>query len=368
MVAMRRRLLRFLPDDAASWIEASESGRPGAAREGLPPPDGEAELWVAVPAEEVLLLTIPRPPGSARQLARALPYVIEERLAAPVETQCVAWAPAAEAGHLRVAVLDRARLRQWLARLAEAGLEPDALVPEPLLLPYVPGRASLLVEGERALLRYGQMQAFCGRIDEIEALGLVETEAIDEVDADRALQAMTAALTGPPPLNLLQGEFEPRRRRRAVRGPWRRVAALAAGVALLGFGHALAEWWALSSRVDAQRREMAALYLQAVPGATQVVDAEHQLRVALGGAGGDDLALRLLATAAPVLAAAPGVQLDALEFGAGQLELVLLAPDVAGLDALRARLAGAGLGAELSAATPGSRGVEGRLRLRVGGA
>ncbi|PKL97258.1 MAG: hypothetical protein CVV17_12405 [Gammaproteobacteria bacterium HGW-Gammaproteobacteria-7] len=172
-------------------------------------------------------------------------------------------------------------------------------------------------------------------------------------------------MAGPPPINLLQGEFEPVRRREAALVPWRWVAGLSVAALALTLIFALTERWALAARVAAQRQEMTDLYRMAVPEATRVVDAEQQLRAALGaGSGSGDEALRLLGIAAPVLAAAVGVQLDAFDYRAGQLELVLLAPDVARLDALRGQFQAAGLRAELSAATPGSRGVEGRVMLR----
>src|SRR3546814_8697316 len=109
---------------------------------------------------------------------------------------------------------------------------------------------------------------------------------------------------------------------------------------------------------------MADLYRAAVPGASRVIDAEQQLRSALAtaGQGGDDASLALLATAAPGLVSDARIQLDALELRDHGLELVVSAPDVAALDALRARLA-ANAVVELTAATTGSHGVEGRLRL-----
>lgn len=362
---MPQRLLRFSADDFPSWVERSDDGRLGPVREGWPPTGADATLWVVVPAEEVLLLTVARPPGSARQMIQALPFAIEDRLATAVEAQHVAWTPSADAGSVHVAVLDRQRMRHWLDRLAAAGLVADALVPEPLLLPWSPGQASLLVEDGRAVLRYGPMQAFCGRPDEIAEMRLTGASAVDSVEPTEALRRMAAALAGPPPINLLQGEFEPVRRREAALAPWRWVAGLSVAALALTLIFALTERWALAARVAAQRQEMTDLYRMAVPEATRVVDAEQQLRAALGaGSGSGDEALRLLGIAAPVLAAAVGVQLDAFDYRAGQLELVLLAPDVARLDALRGQFQAAGLRAELSAATPGSRGVEGRVMLR----
>jgi hypothetical protein len=85
---------------------------------------------------------------------------------------------------------------------------------------------------------------------------------------------------------------------------------------------------------------------------------------AAGGQRGDAGALALLAQVAPLLAAAPQVFLKGIEYRAGALELVLLAPGVAALDAVRESIASQpGLGAELAAASASERGTEGRLRI-----
>jgi general secretion pathway protein L len=70
-----------------------------------------------------------------------------------------------------------------------------------------------------------------------------------------------------------------------------------------------------------------------------------------------------------VVAGSGRYTLEGLEYRAGTLELVVTAADVAALDQLRESLASiAPLQVELTAATPGSRGVEGRLRVRGGAA
>lgn len=364
---MPRRLLRFQPDGSSAWVALDAAGRPGPVREGLPPATAD-ELWVTVPAEEVLLLTAPRVARSARQIDQALPYAIEDRLAEAVETQHVAWAPAVDPQQVRVAVLGRERMRAWLERLAAAGLAADALVPEALLLPWRAGHPSLLIEGERALLRSGETQAFCGHPDELAALGVAGAETAERIEPQRALAKMAEALRGPPPLNLLQGAFAAARRRGGERPPWRLAAMLAAATVVLAFAHGLFDRQQLAATVQAQRADMAALYRQVASEDARIVDPEQQLRAALGSGGEDQALLRLLATAAPLLAAEPALVLDALEFRGEELELVVLAPDVERLDALRRKLAAAALRVNLAAATPGTRGVEGRLIVRGGGA
>ncbi|MFC4729615.1 type II secretion system protein GspL [Coralloluteibacterium thermophilus] len=389
---MSRLVVRLRPASAGSAAPEWEwwpAGRRAEARPGLPPParDARRTLQVLVPAEDVLLLATPRVGGTARQRARAVPFAIEEQLAAPVEHMHVAWCEL-DAARLHVAAVERARLRAWLAPLAAAGLAPDSLLPDVLVLPGpAEGAAHVRLDRDRALLRLGPASAYAGAPSEVAAVLAPRARRLDRVvvEADAADAAASAAFVAaagldpqrvehrppgddlPPPgavPDLLQGEFAPPRRRAAAAGAWRWAAALAGAAVLLGVGGLALEREMLAARVAEQRAEMEALYRRAVPQAVRVVDPAMQLRAAADGAERTaDPALALLARAAPVLAADGCCTLDAVDYRAGALELTLVAPDLAALDGLRGSLAATGARAELTQATLGTRGVEGRLRL-----
>lgn len=377
---MSRILVRIASDGELRWLSTSD---PARVQRGVPLVAADDRVWAIVPAEDVLLLLAPRVARSAAQMQQALPYAIEDQLAAAIESQHVAWAPSADPQQVAVAVVSRARLDALLASLRAHALEPDVLIPEPLLLPWQAGVATVLVEANRAVLRYGEARAFVGQPDELLLFAGSVESGLDGVlvgeqqsplplrdtrQVDDALLAYADALRTDPPLNLLQGDYAPRRRTGHTQRAWRWVAGLALAGMVLSFVYATVERAQLASLVDRQRTEMADLYRAAVPGATRVVDAEQQLRSALAaaGQGGGDAGLALLATAAPALASDARIQLDALELRDRGMEVVVSAPDVAALDALRARLAADAV-VELTAATPGSHGVEGRLRLSGGG-
>lgn len=373
---MSRILVRALADGSLRWLNTAGAAR---VQSGVPVPDSEREVWVVLPAEDVLLMQAPWVARSPQQMQKALPYAIEDQLAAPIETQHVAWAPAADPNQVLVAVVARARLDALLATLRGHGLEPDALIPEPLLLAWSPTASSVLLEPGRALLRYGEARAFVGQPEELAMFTGSVGAALDAIrigdtaaplplrgtqTREDALQAYAERARGEPPLNVLQGVYAPRRNLGHARQRWRLAAALAAAAVVLGFAHLLLERQQLARLAEQQRQEMAELYRAAVPSATRVVDPELQLRSALAAAGQGtaDGGLRLLALAAPGLAADSNIRIDTLELRERRLELAVQAPDIAALDALRARLAAAAP-SELISATKGSQGVEGRLRL-----
>ena len=374
---MSEVLLRLLADGGSEWIDTD-----GVVASGWPLPQPGQRTVVLVPAEDVLLLEVARGAGNERQWAQALPFVIEEQLVSPVESQHVAWARGVHDARIRVAVVARTRLEAWLTQLRAAGIEPDMLLPETLALPWQPDRPVLRVDGERCLLRIGESSALSGDAGEIAAF-VQCTETLPGVDAwlvgdgysplpvqDQRIvaHALHAFVVPDTSLNLLQGDYAPRGRAQGLARHWRWAAALAGIALLLALLHPLLDRHKLAGKVAAQQAEMEQLYRRAVPQANVVDDPARRLQSALAarGLGRGEGVISLLAQAAPALAADGSLALDSFEFRERRLELIVQAGSVADLDALRQRLAHAGLTAEIAGTTPGTRGVQGRLRIGAG--
>lgn len=372
---MTRVLLRLRADGRSEWM-----GVDGVVREGWPTPRREERVVVLVPGEDVLLLEVPRIAGSERQWSQALPFLAEEQLVLPIESQHVAWSRISREECLRVAVVTRARMDGWLAQLHEAGLEPDSLLPEALALPWHPDRSTLLVDGDRCVLRLGESSALTGNAGEIAALvefvapaSVIETWRVGDSQSPLPAQpqhvvphALHAFATQQDAgLNLLQGDYAPRRRTGDLARAWRRAAALACIALLLGAFHPLLDRHKLAGKVAMQRAEMVQLYRRAVKDATEMDDPARRMQVALSarGLGHRDGAVNLLAQIASTIAADDRLVLDSLEYRDRRLELIVQAGSVANLDGLRQRLTRIGLTAEIVGTTPGTQGVQGRLRI-----
>lgn len=386
---MSRLLLRLLPDETFRWALVGAEARRG---EGLPEralAEAADEVVLLLPAEAVLLLDAPRISTRREELERGLPFAVEDRLAAPVE-QLVVVAAGSGGNAARVPALavDRSRLQAWLDRLGEGGIVPDRVVPESTLLPWS-GRPSLWIEGGHFALRFAEAGAYAGRIVELPGVLALSPHAPGDVllvadcpapaavgglaqrGVPDAMRFFADALASGAGFDLLQGEFAARRRRHGSDARlWRQAAALAA----VGIGLFLLQGWlelrALDARALDLQQQMESLYLAQVPGASRVVDAEAQLEAAylrLQGRG-EGGALPLLARIAPALGDAR-YALDLIEYRSDALELVVRGPDLGSLEALREDLSRQlGARVELSSAVPGQGGVEGRFRLRGGGA
>lgn len=386
---MTRLIIRLLPDSSFVWALTGAAGRQGS---GLPDAALAAaadEVTLAVPAEQVLLLAAPRISPRRDEMERGLPFAIEERLAGPVENLHVAVGDACGPDRVAALAVDRARIERWLKILDTAGVAVDRLLPESVLLP-TGSLPVLWLDGERFVLRLAQGEAIAGQREELEPLLARMTQPLQQVmrsagaqvpdrlkamsleEFDDPLVMLAQGFAHAQGLNLLSGEFAGRRRRHGRdRSVWRWAAALAATALILYLVQSVLELRALQARQTQTSEAMAALYLDLVPDATRVVDAEAQLAVALervrGGTGSAG-ALPILARIAPVLGDAR-YSLDLIEYRDGGLELLVRGPDVAALDALREALsAQLGVAVELTSAVPGQGGVEARYRVRGAGA
>ncbi|HEY6941192.1 type II secretion system protein GspL [Dokdonella sp.] len=388
-----RLLLRLAPDGSLTWLRPS-AARASASVAGAPPADVVAradEIVVLVPAEDVLVTEANLSARSRTQLLQALPYAVEDQLLAPVEDLHFAAARKAD-GALGVAVVAKTVLRDWLARLAGAGVQPDALVPESLAVRAAGPYSCVMIEDARAVVRLAPWSAFACSLAELPGwLALAEPRHPLEVFDFRAATPLAlpqhahayharqrdplAFLAGglaQLPLNLLDGEFSPVHRHARGRRWWRTAAALAAGVVVLALAGLAADVWRLSresARIEAQAREAVR---EAFPDldANQLarIDPAQLMRGRLeherGGVQADGL-LRLLDALGPVLGnGTTRIQLRGLEYRAGVLEVALRAPDTGVLDLVREQVAALpGLKAELTAANAGPDGVDGRVRV-----
>jgi general secretion pathway protein L len=393
------------PEAPLAWLALDERGQP--RREVSSGPriepgvsDGIPRVVVLWPAERATVLTVDVPARSREQLAKAVPFAVEDRLIDPLESLHLTFDELPEGGQ-RVVALRRDLVRAWLDDLRGRGVEPDAARLDALALPMRAAAAGLAVDddgagGRRVLLRTAPGTVWAGLESELsdwfevlaadlprpwqaDLLGRASPAAtpaeveIRRPDAGRELLAVLAAevaanRAGP---ELLVGDYTPARRgergRRAVR--W--MLGLAATLAALLLADVLVANFALSRRADALAAAQMALHREAYPGAPDTPDPRARIEADLGraapGAGRGD-ALELVARVAPLVTRSTRVALKSLEYRNGALEVALIGDGLAALDEIRESIAATpGLRAELSQVSAGAQGTEGRIVVRGGG-
>ena len=136
-------LNRRLNRTSASLTEPAEAA--GVATDGT-------DVRLLVPAERVLATAVSLPARTRRQLQRALPFAVEEKLAIDLDRVHIASSSLRPDKPSRVRVVDPEYLEGALAKLRSMGLNVESVHSDADCLPLTSDIA-VLIDGERALLR-----------------------------------------------------------------------------------------------------------------------------------------------------------------------------------------------------------------------
>lgn len=200
---------------------------------------------LAVPGTEVAIHWLDLAGDLApAQAAAAARLMLTDASAEPLANMHVA-AGRPENGLTPVALAPVGRMEEWV------GGDPDLIIPETLLLP--PPATGLV---RRGLDHRGLAQAFSVEPELAELL--VGDAPVEEI-GEEAFEAGLAGALAEPVLNLRQGAFAKRRRWRVESGRLRRLALLAAALALFSLIVQIAAIMRYSFAADRLEAEAAAL-------------------------------------------------------------------------------------------------------------
>lgn len=292
------------PDGLASALSGLERGE-------------EMRVVVIAPGEDVTA-AITRAPARSRAQARlAAAYALEDGLAEDVDALHVAVGPETEDGRVALTVARR-KMEAWREALNRAGLTPQAMLPDYALIPTPPDEAAIFADGDRWIVALPDGSGFAIEAahapaiaaERAKAAGIARmrvylddpraraalAEAGFEVDAHSSLDgygilAMLAAGCGrAEPVDLMQGEYRPRRRLSASLRAWRGTAALAAAAAAAFFVAIFAETAAMRTAADQALAQAEEIYRNAFPDERRIVNLRAQIRAkaAQPGAGGSN--------------------------------------------------------------------------------
>ena len=274
--------------------------------------------YVMLRGEEVFLTRAMIPSKQQRQILQAVPFMVEESLAADIDECHFAIGNKDGSGNTAVAVIDRQRLQYWLERLQEAGITSNFLTVDTLSVPYDSG-CSILIDGERVLVRTDELQGFCIESDLLAtSVGLLSDDekenvilmvhesareatelTVAQINAEQENSVAVTELEYEPfeslcrgfnkkAINLLQGEFKVEVAGSSQRGAWRAVAVLcvcAFGLQILSL---LGQGMYLNLKADELEAESRALYAEIFPSDRNVRDIKRRWNSHLGQVGGTD--------------------------------------------------------------------------------
>ncbi|MDE0659496.1 MAG: hypothetical protein F4029_18890 [Gammaproteobacteria bacterium] len=216
-----------------------------------------AKVVILVPVSDVLSASCEVPGRSASQMRRAVPYAVEEFVADDIDTMQVACAEVVRNEPVRCLVAPRSSVEDWLALLAEAGIEPGFMTADAMALVDHGSVISVLFEDDHALVRASEQMASVdlpnlgevidgvadaimdpgdrpvlrlinGTLGDLPGLRIDRFE-VEEVPVETSVLGFLAGESDGQAVNLLQGDYAVRRRPTGAWSRWRPVAA-AAGV------------------------------------------------------------------------------------------------------------------------------------------
>ena len=206
-----------------------DGGRVVARGDAPDEPSAAAATVLVVPGDRVAVHWLDLADGlTPAQAAAAARLMLADVSAEPLSSMHVA-VGRPEHGRTPAAMVPAQLMSGWLAAASAAGLDPDAVVPTPLLLR--PPEAGFVRRDRNGIADYrGPAAAFTLEPELAETIvGDAAVESLDEASFEQGL-----GTTAPSPvLNLRQGPFARRRQWRLERGRARRVAIFAAVLVLL---------------------------------------------------------------------------------------------------------------------------------------
>lgn len=316
-----------------SWVTAP-ADRPGAVRR---------KVVIVAPGQQVALHWIELPSLSPAQARAAARMTAAEISLDPVDRLHVALGARQADGFHPIAVVAADRMAGWLGEAQALALDPDHVVPEPMLIP--PPEA-----GERhwalphAIVARGPTSGYTVEPD---LAALLDDDGVEPVDT-ATVESGLADLLDPPPLDLRQGAFARRRRWRIDWAQARRLAIVAGAILLatLAIQAALILRYAIAA--DRTEAEIETVARTVLPRATALPNPPAQLRERLADLRGGGLGYGTVAGLLfDAVRATPDVELGALQFDRdGTLTATILATGAPAIAALEARLDAAGLDAD----------------------
>ena len=348
--------------------------------------DQNDPLLALVPADRCNVISIDLPELSGRKLEQALRWAAEDAIAGPIEEQHVAPIQREADGRLRCIVSSRQDMQQWLDALPK---RPQRMLPDAACLPWQAGQISLMQQGRHWLMRWSEtgfdrieadlLDVMLPELVAAETSNIVCYQTVNDTALPDVLSALEPesivsdieplALLAPPaidsPVNLMYGDYSPiEPGSRSQR--WRLAAVLSGIVALITVVLGISENWLLARKSDQLEQQINQQFRQIFPEITRIqrprVQAEQAMALLSGG--GSDPFLGMASRISQLLSGATGIDIESLNYAAGQINLALKAPGTDDLEALQQRLRTQQLNVTVEQLQVLPDGVQARLRIQ----
>lgn len=356
-------------------------------------------IILLIPTEEVVLNTATIPTTNKKQLAKAIPFALEDSLVEDIDSLHFVHYRDADESDVNISAINSDRLNEWLDKLSEHGLTAHAVLPDVFALPVKPGSAALVIDQQRALFRKDVFAGFTTDQDLLSALlptvlaeAELETLLLDVPDdtplnlsddliENIGLQSVTnmhrqcdASLLQALPLSLLSG-FTRKGQSGVLKNllHWKNVAMLAIVIGGLWMANLGVENYKLKQHLDQLNHEISNVYAKTFPG--KPVDNDYRvlhstmaetlkaLNVAPNPIANSPL--ELLAAITPKFKLHQDVTIAKVVYGdITGLDLNISAPSLSGLEKFRAAIDTGTIDAQVIASSSSASKSETTLKIK----
>ena len=358
---------------------------------------------VILDSSSVHLNHVNLPTSNIQKMLRAVPYALEEQIAEDVDDFHFVISKSTTSQGTPVAGIRKDILTSLLDNFTQLGFHVDAVIPDALCLPAVPEQWSVLTHNDRALLQY---EANLGTIIDANNLQLLLHSLINQAeprpeklvllypdgsepdssldDATDGVEVIQVAYNTHPlvvfcgeytramPLNLLQGEFKPKRKNTGQWYRWRLAASLVAVWLVLYLGMTAIEINKLKNKNKALSAEITNIYKKTFPQSKRIVNArvqmEQKLKELKSGGTSESQFLSLLTSSVQTITNEKKITINSINFRNNRMDVGLTGPDLQTVESLNTGLnAVKEIKSEIVSATSEKNNVKGSIRLQMKG-
>ena len=356
---------------------------------------------VLLPLEQMLLTNVNTRARKQKHLQKAVPFALEDELADDVDSLHFALGQRYGENYFPVAVIDKHTLDTVLDELSAAGIYPDLLTADVFGLPFRDGTWTILIENDRALVRTAKHQGFTIDLHNLQQMLTSSLRQAEETPTELNvyccddqqtgikklnLPISTNELDGCPPglfadgldenecINLLQTSYKNKDKKHRQVGPWKVAAMLFAAWITLSFISVFLDYARISKQEKHLNAQIVQIMKQTFPDMQNVsadsartkMEARLKNFMDLTSASSKASFMELLAISGESMKQAGKVDIDAMNYREGKLNMHVKSPDVQVLDSVKQSLKSKHYSTDIQSANTQGDTVEAKLVIAKG--
>ena len=262
-----------------------------------------------VPGEKILMTTASVPSKQKRKIAQAIPFVVEEQLAAEIEESFFAIGERNKKGEVKVSIIYEQLLESLLADLDELDLRPKKMISETSLAKSKDYAVALIEEDKAHLMRPDGCGITLRKDNVAAAISMSEpSSSLELIGSSSSLKSLAIPIAevrandvnvsehevefmgfsqlcsyfDGSETNMLQGKYKVEEPMPEISKEWRQVLIVLGVGVILHLGLVLGQGWHLAKEKDVNRDLARELYEDIFPGEKNVRDIRRRWNLKLG--------------------------------------------------------------------------------------